>query len=128
MSLILWDDKQLSVGIKKIDDQHKQLVHYINQLSSAINDGRGDVIIDTLFKQLYDYTQYHFQDEEKYFFSLNPQDLKLHQLQHKHFVEELYRIKQEKAELISADLLFFLTDWLINHIQVEDRKFIETNR
>jgi len=127
VSLITWNNKQLSVGIKKIDEQHKVLVNYINQLSMAIDDNDNN-IIDTLFNKLYDYTQYHFQDEEKYFVSLNPQDLKLHQLQHKHFVEELYRIKQQKTELISADLLFFLTDWLINHIQVEDRKFIEQNQ
>lgn len=126
MPLIKWDEKLLAVGIEFIDNQHKQLINYINELSQAIKHSKESEITEALFEKLYEYTKYHFRTEEEYFFRLNLTDAKLHQLQHKHFIEELNRIKQQKhIESFSSDLLDFLTDWLLSHIQEEDRKFIK---
>jgi len=124
--LIEWDDKKLSVGIKLIDDQHKVLLGYINDLHNLINNSANESEVLELFDKLYKYTQYHFNEEERYFSRLCKDDLTLHKLQHKHFIEELDHIQQRKNEQqVSADLLFFLTDWLVNHIVAEDLKFIQ---
>ncbi len=52
MPLITWDDNQLSVGIKIIDEQHKQLVNLINQLSTAINNQKNSEACENIFQQL----------------------------------------------------------------------------
>jgi len=127
--LIEWDDKKLSVGIKRIDDQHKVLVGYINELHDLITSNASESVTSELFEKLYKYTQYHFHDEEKYFSRLYKDDLTLHNLQHKHFIEELTHIQQRIGEQkISEDLLFFLTDWLVNHIVAEDLKYIQKHK
>ncbi len=81
-----------------------------------------------IFSKLVDYTQYHFDTEEHYFEQLNADNVKLHKLQHKHFMEQLNVYKSTKeTEGISNDLLYFLLDWLVTHIQCEDKKFIQDN-
>lgn len=130
MPLLEWDDKKLSVGIKLIDDQHRVLIGYINELADAVENKSGDDLIESIFDKLYNYTQYHFHEEESYFYKLNKNDLALHKLQHKHFIEELARIKCSSVSdnEICESLLYFLSDWLVNHIISEDLKFIEKNK
>lgn len=122
--LIIWDKSTFDIGIELIDAQHKKLVGYINELALAINNNQETALITELFKKLHDYTIFHFKAEEGYILSLSKNDCLLHQLQHKHFSEELDRILTlgESAK-ISEELLYFLTDWLLHHIQVEDKKF-----
>lgn len=127
--LIFWDKAEFELGIAFIDTQHKTLVDYINELARAIDNDQAKTVISTLFEKLYDYTKFHFKAEEAYFFKLNKDDCLLHQLQHKHFIEELDRIiVLDDAENISKTLLYFLTDWLINHIQGEDKKFLQQQK
>lgn len=124
--LIAWDKAAFDVGIAFIDNQHRTLVDYINELAWAVDNNQANNIISTLFAKLYQYTKFHFKAEEAYFFTLNKADCLLHQLQHKHFIEELDRIiALDDVESISQALLYFLTDWLINHIQGEDKKFLQ---
>jgi len=127
MALIIWSDEEYSVGINIIDQQHKILVDLINRLSDAINTEAASLIITSLFQELTDYTKLHFKTEEAYFSKLNKADSQLHQLQHKHFVEQLVSFNEQNEQTCFSytELLYFLTDWLIIHIQCEDRKFIE---
>lgn len=122
--LIVWDKKAFEIGIEIIDTQHKELVGYINELACAIDTSQEKPVISVLFKKLCDYTKFHFEAEEAYIQRLSKNDCLLHQLQHKHFIEELNRIIElHEAQNISKELLYFLTDWLLHHIQIEDKKF-----
>lgn len=124
--LIIWDKDTFEIGIKSIDNQHKKLVDYINELAYAITKKQDKLIIAKLFKKLYQYTRLHFKAEEAYILSLNKNDCLLHQLQHKHFIEELDRLVALGDTVnISEELLYFLTDWLLHHIQIEDKKFLQ---
>ena len=129
MVLLKWEQKKFGVGIKQIDDQHKQLIHYINELYEAVSNKANEQLMATIFEKLYAYTQYHFYEEEIYFEQLNKEDVLLHKLQHKHFIEELNGIKESESKgSVCEGLLYFLTDWLINHILSEDLKFIKKNK
>jgi hemerythrin len=129
MPLIEWNDNKLSVGVELIDNQHKMLIHLINQLTNAVDNKLEQIVIESIFSQLIDYTQYHFTTEETYFFRLNTADTELHTLQHNHFIEQLKAFKKTHKDLtkVSTNLLCFLSDWLIHHIQIEDKKFIQEN-
>ncbi|MDO6444933.1 bacteriohemerythrin [Colwellia sp. 1_MG-2023] len=128
MSLIEWDDATLSVGIKHIDNEHKALLNYINELSACLENNLAKEKLTLLFEQLIQYTQNHFASEERYFSQLNLKDLRLHQLQHKHFMEQLHLLKKQNDDHVSQDLLELLLDWLVIHIQCEDMKFIQDNK
>lgn len=125
MALIKWDDETLSVGIKVIDNQHKVLVGYINELAELVEHNPTEKDIGNVFNQLVAYTQYHFKDEEAYFKGLNKKNLMLHKLQHKHFIEHLNQLKKKGYTAVTTELLEFLLDWLVTHIQCEDKKFIQ---
>ncbi len=124
--LVIWDNNTFATGIEEIDSQHKILVGYINDLAWAIDNKQDKQLMSALFDKLCDYTQFHFQTEEAYILALNKNDCLLHQLQHKHFIEELNRIIALGETIkISEELLYFLTDWLLHHIQIEDKKFFQ---
>jgi len=128
MPLIEWNDDKLNTGVALIDNQHKMLVHLINKLATAVENHEIESIT-SIFSQLQDYTKYHFNTEETYFFRLNSKDTLQHTLQHNNFIKQLKEIKESNTELtkVSSELLQFLSEWLINHIQIEDKKFIDSN-
>ena len=110
--LITWDTA-FEVGIASIDDQHIECEPIKTEVSE-------------LFTKFYDYIKFHFKTEEAYFFTLNENDCLLHQLQHKHFIEELDSIiALNETQTCSQELLYLLADWLLSHIQEEDLKFLQ---
>ncbi|MEW6989248.1 bacteriohemerythrin [Colwelliaceae bacterium 6441] len=129
MSFIKWEEATLGVGVELIDNQHKMLIHLINKLAEAVDNKSDGQVIESIFSQLLDYTQYHFNTEETYFFRLNNSDTQMHIKQHNHFINQLSEFKQKHQDLtkVSSELLNFLSDWLTNHIQIEDKKFIQNN-
>lgn len=121
MTIIQWD-ASFEIGDDLIDSQHKELVKIINTLSVAIDNNDDTGMIKAIFEQLYLYTKYHFSSETRYFDRLNTTDRQLHMLQHKHFIEQL-ALMQMSDENIYPELLDFLSDWIIHHINGEDKKF-----
>ncbi len=82
------------IGIKMIDEQHKQLFKYADEAYELLNDeftpDKYDRI-DILPEKLYDYTVKHLADEEAY-------------------MESIHYNK----------FLTYLTEWLVNHILYVD--------
>ena len=64
MAFFEWND-QYSVGVANVDEQHKKLVGYLNDLFEALNVGKGKEILDSILDNMVEYTQYHFATEEK---------------------------------------------------------------
>lgn len=132
MPLINWNDS-IALNIGEIDNQHKQLVDIINKMFDAINDARGNDVIDEILKKLIAYTNYHFVTEEKYFDQFKYQDSKIHKEQHRYLLEQINEFKKTFDEgkrmrdgsdtVLTVDLWNFLKSWLINHIQISDRKY-----
>jgi hemerythrin len=124
MASVLWHEKY-NTGITLIDNQHKELVIIINKLIFSVNDDITNEVILIIFNELYDYTNYHLKFEEQYFDKNNEIDVHLHKLQHKHFIEHLDEIKHSlKENNLSNELIYFVADWLLVHIQHEDKKLI----
>ena len=57
--------QDLSVGVNKIDEQHKELFSRINNLLTAIKQHRCKDEIDNTIAFLEDYARTHFSYEEK---------------------------------------------------------------
>ena len=113
-----------NIGIDVIDNQHRQILDYINALEQVKNTGQRDKIKEVL-EDLIDYTQSHFSFEENLLEQVSYQYLPSHRGIHDLFVKRLndYRLKFEKGESIEKDLYRLLSKWLINHIQVADQRF-----
>ena len=121
--LLSWTP-DLSVGIDVIDDQHKRIVQYINELHEARlrNDRQA---IGQVVDGLVEYTLSHFSFEESMMaeagYSLLPVHKKVHQLFDRRIRE--YQRLFAQGEDVATDLQGTLVKWLINHIKVEDNDY-----
>jgi hemerythrin len=126
MSLYEWKDNY-SVEIASIDEDHKGLLSLINMLFDAMSHGMAKEILSETLSKLIAYTKIHFKREEIYLSTTNYPYLQEHKMQHEFFIEKINDLKKEfdnGSQQISVDLIKFLTDWLINHILVSDKKFM----
>jgi hemerythrin len=120
MAHLKWSS-DLDIGVELIDEQHKRIVKYINELYDAqrAKDATkaGEVIED-----LVDYTVSHFSFEESMMEQANYPFLAAHQKVHALFIKRVgkYIERYEAGEDIVDELLVTLQKWLINHIRNED--------
>ncbi|WP_320170817.1 bacteriohemerythrin [Maridesulfovibrio sp.] len=124
--LITWSDSAYSVGIRAIDIQHKKLVDMINGLHKAMRDRASERVMKKLVEELKNYTVEHFNCEEKLFDKYGYPATKGHKKLHEKFVSQVQdfdeELKSGKAK-VTMEVMQFLTDWLIQHIQGDDRKY-----
>ena len=128
MELIKWTDIY-SIGIIEIDNQHRGLVIIINELFTHMSEGKAKENLSEIFDHLTEYTQKHFMVEETMMIKYGYQDYEQHKLEHQKFVDKLKSFKSEFNNgkvTLSLEILNFLKDWLLNHIQVTDKNMYRT--
>lgn len=120
--------KDHSVGVEEIDEQHKQLIKIMNRLYEAINNMKTKEELGGILGELVSYARYHFSTEEKYFDMFGFEFSDEHKKEHQKFKEKIITIqKQFKGNeiKISFDLSEFLEDWLVDHLMIQDMKYVE---
>ncbi len=124
MNAVNWQNAY-SLGIPEIDEQHKVLFELINELWDALAK-RSPIQSQLLvIEGLEHYTTAHFAAEETLMRVIKYPKFDTHKQTHDKFVR---RIAEEKARLLagnglSLDVLYFLKDWLVNHILVDDQDY-----
>ena len=131
--LIEWDES-LSMGINEIDAQHKHLVNLINQLNYSLEIGQAKDMVQTALSGMVDYTIIHFLTEENYFNKFGFENAEEHKKAHKTFIDKVEEFKKdvelqdtnfdESNVYIAKEMVNFLKDWIINHIKVIDKKYV----
>jgi len=122
--IIQWTDG-LALGIPEIDDQHHELVNIINHLWEAIVVRRDERAVLPILEELEHYTVAHFAAEEVLMRVEHYPKLEAHKVEHQDFVARLKdtRAQVEAGKTIALDLLHFLTDWLVKHIEHSDGEY-----
>ncbi|MCX7141786.1 MAG: bacteriohemerythrin [Proteobacteria bacterium] len=126
MSLIKWSS-ELSVEIEIIDAQHKKLIAMINKLDAAMRLGKGRDLTEKILDELVEYTRKHFSAEEEYFTKFGYPFTAQHVKEHIAFIKKIEKFQAnfEKEKLtLSTKIVDFLSDWLRDHIQGTDKKYI----
>ncbi len=126
MPLMTWNEK-LAVGVKLLDDDHKKLVGMVNQLYDAIQSGHGKESLGKILDGLIDYTKVHFAHEEQFFAQTAYGDAVPHKQQHADLTRQVLDVQQKyKAGVsgtLSLEVMNFLKNWLVTHIQGSDQKY-----
>lgn len=119
-----WKD-EYSVGVEMIDEQHKMFVGIINELYTAIQEKKGDIVLKDIFNQLVAYTQFHFQTEERYFDEFDYEGAAEHKAAHQALIKQVTDLQKKEAEIMENPfkLMDFLEDWLIEHIMGMDKLY-----
>lgn len=125
MSVVQWSPA-FATGVREIDDQHKRLVGYINELQglgASNNSGLSRVLESAI-----DYTLYHFAFEEALMESRGYPLLDAHKNVHDAFAQELRALKAKfVAGTMTADQLSeALARWLFDHISRADVSALRT--
>jgi hemerythrin len=119
-------DANLSVNVREIDDQHKRFVELINRLNDALNAREFGDNIRKILSEIETLAKLHFETEERYFKEFNYADAKDHIDEHNKLliqVKELYAKHPEDNAALAFELIDFLEDWLINHLDYQDKKY-----
>ncbi len=125
MAFIEWSDS-LAVGVREIDNQHKQLFNLVNDLFDAMGKGEGNAILSMTLSDLTKYTVMHFETEEKYMKAYNYTLFVSHKTEHDKLTQQVVDLQNEfnsGSTRITVKVMNFLKDWLKNHIVQNDVKF-----
>lgn len=125
--LFKWVDKY-SVDIEEFDNQHKTLLSIMNHLYNAFMKKRVSEEIDEMLQRLHDYAKHHFSNEEKYFEKFKYKKASEHKKYHDSFLEKIIDMKTDMEIMdtsVTYRIMSFLRNWLIHHIQIEDKKYVE---
>jgi hemerythrin len=129
MARVFWTS-QLNVGIEVIDQQHRRIVEYINQLEDAASQGHTQNVISALINELVDYTVSHFGFEESLQEEAGYPFIKAHKKVHELFTRRIaeFQARMDKGEDITEELNTLLVSWLLNHIKSDDADYASTVR
>jgi methyl-accepting chemotaxis protein len=126
-TLMKWGP-QYSINVRMFDDQHKRLIDMVNQLNDAMNSGKGFDVLKTILGGLVEYTVTHFDDEERILTKNNYPDLAAHKKEHealKKTAGELMQKFNGNSNALSSEVMVFLKNWLVTHIQGSDKKYAQ---
>lgn len=114
----------MNTGIGVIDDQHRRIVDYINQLESADKQDRH--LVGKILDELVDYTLSHFAFEESLQEEAGYQFAKPHKAIHDTFAKRVakYQEKHEAGENVARQIQDMLGTWLVHHIKRDDMAYV----
>ena len=126
MNFLEWTS-DLNTGIELIDEQHKKIVDYINELYEA-QQRRDTENTGAIIERLVDYTVQHFADEEALIEAAGYPLVQQHKMVHRRFIDKVTQLQNQHEMGVdtSADLLKMLETWLFSHILHHDHGYIKS--
>ncbi len=125
--MIEWEEKY-SVGISMPDEEHKKLIGILNKAIFTKEHNDNPEEIKEVLREMTNYALTHFKTEETYMKEFNYPEYQDHKEEHRHFSTAIiaYHDKVIKDDSQIANMIIeYLKWWLVNHIQVTDKKYID---
>ncbi len=124
--MIEWNEKY-SVGISMIDEEHKKFIDIINKAIVAKGHNDNPEEVKEVLCEMIKYALNHFATEETNMLKFNFPEYQSHRNEHLDFTDKTIANinKVIKGDYKDANkILEYLKQWLFNHIQGTDRKYI----
>ena len=127
MAIMTWNE-EYSVGVKEIDKQHQILFDTINELFRLFADKKFSTTDpDIVFDKLGDYGEKHFKTEEHFFTLFNYEKKTEHIILHQKYKTKLKELQTKywmnRDEKIFFEIINFLQDWWIWHVNNVDKEY-----
>ena len=129
--ILMWTDN-LSVGVKYFDEDHKNLIRFINELHSAIQDvdAKGRIAEDEIefaLHRLENYFQYHCVQEEVFMSKIAYPEIDEHKKLHQYFLGKVETMSRSfcgsRKPEDANELMKFMYDWVTDHLNTADKKY-----
>jgi len=127
MSMVVWNPAW-ETGIPLIDQQHRELLAQFEALLVAIHENHPDDRIAPLLQFLADYVETHFSLEEGLMQVVGYPGFAGHKTIHDRMrtrVGQLVEAGKDNPSNLTEEVIDFLTDWLLRHINEEDRRMAQ---
>ena len=125
--MIEWKEEH-SVGISIIDEEHKKFINIINKVIVAKQHDNNPQKIEAVVHEIIDYAWNHFKTEESYMVEFRYPEYQYHKEEHLDFthrsISYFKRVTSGDYRILN-EILEFLKQWLVNHIQGTDKKYKE---
>ena len=112
-----------SVGDPFLDAEHKQILGIINELYDAVAQGQDHALRKPVLSTLLQYTLAHFKHEEQAMADHEYPDFARHKAAHDKLRRRTRDFVDNVDLLTGRDLLRFLKDWWLGHIQEMDKQY-----
>ena len=116
-------------GIASVDAEHKRLFEIADE---AYQLTKEEFLVDKydqvrhILGELKDYALQHFEHEEAYMESIHYKHMFIQKVQHDQFREKINDMNlehlDENTDAMLAEILDYLTNWLIKHILEHDKQ------
>jgi hemerythrin-like metal-binding protein len=126
MEKVSWKD-EYSVGVAKIDRQHRHLFEIINKLIDHSGTSKDSELVSETLTEMLNYAKEHFTTEELMQEYGYP-EIGSHKEQHIYFFKttaELSVNALNKQSMVASEIVEFLKMWLTLHILKCDMKYKE---
>jgi len=124
---VVWSNSY-SMGIKVIDDQHKGLLNFVNDLFSHAtgNEYEEHLYFKEVIQGAVQYVKTHFSTEEKIMTATKFPGFAEHKKAHDAFVLNVIQTAKdyEAGKRYTLEkLAYFLRDWILSHVAVMDTQY-----
>lgn len=124
---LVWT-QDLSVGVKEIDAQHRELFKRINSLLDAMGEGKGKGEVGRLLDFLEGYVVLHFRTEQSHMARTFYPGYRAHRKEHRDFTRDFQDIKRDlEAKGVNSILVIAvqrrICDWWHEHVSKVDKAF-----
>lgn len=124
-----WDEKYIT-GVQLFDDQHKELIHFTDELFQSCK--QGDTQANAAFKKTahaaVEYVKKHFSAEEKMFENIKYPLAAEHKRQHEAFIKRVLddvKMFEDGKDMVPLAFARFLREWILTHIACHDKQYAE---
>lgn len=125
MSLLQWSN-DLTLGVPKMDTEHKELISLMNELWELDQKKAAKAALESAFGKLGACVVRHFADEEAHMKAVGHQGLANHCLIHKDLLQKFTGFGDEFKKgdgRVSPKVFQFLKHWLVSHIRGVDKLY-----
>ena len=124
--VVRWSDA-FRVGIAEVDNQHLGLFNSMNKLYHGIINEMAPEQVQARLNELILLAKKHLEDEESLMLRANYSDLNAHKQVHVKLLSDMDNLLRRFANKEAGsdmELLFFLKNWLVDHIFRVDKRYV----
>jgi len=126
MPLMEWTE-EMSVKVKLLDDDHRNLIDMLNELNEGIEANRPRAALESVIEKLSNYTKFHFAREERMFAQTGFAGEAAHKAEHVQLARRVMnlqaRFESGQSRELGLETMAFLKKWLTDHIMGSDQKY-----
>ena len=124
MSFFEWKDR-MSVGYPEVDNDHRKLMQYVNEMHEAALSGRGKDIVRPILDKLEVYSREHFAREEALWKAGHYAGFAKHKKEHDECPKAIAAFQARLATgsiALAIDVTHFMRNWLQTHTLKSDKE------